>query len=173
MSHGRKPGRKSKLWSDMTEKEVMLLHPNDLQAKDPERYKCVKQLLKEGCAIKAIERATGTAQKTIEKIAASDPDLQVGAVALAAKVTRLAHHAGDRLLEKLEDPTVDISAKDLGVITGITLDKHEKLLSSQTPQHQTNIQINVSEAADLNALAQGLPSGPPQPIDVEEVKPES
>lgn len=165
-------GRKMKLWSDMSKEEVMLLHPNDLRARDPERYKCIKQLLSEGCSLNAIARATKASQHTIEKIAASDPELQIGAAALAAKVTRLAHHAGDRLMEQLEDPEAEISAKDLAVITAVAMDKKEKFMASQTPQHQVNVQINVGEAADLNALAQGLPSNPSQPIDVEEVKPD-
>ncbi len=167
-------GKRTKTWTDLSKEEVALLDPLSLQSQDPARFDCVKKLLLEGVSLRAIARATGTGQHTIEKIMASDPSLKLGVQALAAKSVRLAHHAGDRLLERLEDDAqaAEFSAQALGVAFGIATDKSEKLLSSQVPQQQVNVQINVNEAADLNALAQGLPSvnkDSSQPIDVEEV----
>lgn len=168
---GRALGRKSTLWEQIPEQEIAVLHPNALEAKDPERFKCIVQLLKEGCSWKAISRATRASDRTIEKIAQSDPSLQLSTVALASKSAKLAHHAGDALMERLEAAPDAIATKDLSVLYGIAADKVEKLTASQTPQHQTNIQINVGEAKDLNALTSGLDSNGAKVVDAEEVKP--
>ena len=155
----------------MTREELAKLPANLIEKQDPERFKAITGLIREGVPFKVIQRTHGVSRHTIEKVIATDETLQLGTRALVNKLMKLGHHASDTLAERFEERPDEITTKDAAVTLGIASDKLERMLASQTPQHQVNVQINVGEAADLNALAQGLPSNPSQPIDVEEVKP--
>lgn len=165
-------------WSLMKSEEVAKLPANTIKERDPERYKCIIQLLKEGTSHKAISKATGACMAVITKIMLADDELNKGIDALSSRAKKGAGHAIDRLNERMEaDVNNEIAFKDLAVVAGILTDKVEKLSQSQAPQSLHVTQINVNEAVDINDIIQSLPKSAPQEqsqaIDVEDVTPEN
>lgn len=149
-------------WSLMTHKEIVKLPANTIKVKDPERYKSIIQLLKEGNSLNSIKRATGVGSDTLQKIVATERE-QLGISDLANKLRRSNHAVLDRINEILNDDKKagEVSFRDLSVLAGIGLDKEEKLASSQVP-HTVNVtQVNVTEAASINDLIASLPTAKP------------
>ena len=151
------------MWEIIPGEEVETFNPNDMKVRDPERYKCIEQLIKDGCSIKTIGRSTRASHHTIYKIMARSQDGSLGMSALTNKLNRAANQSLDRISEIMEDPEQreKVAFKDLSVLAGIATDKCEKLAGSQVPVHQTNIQINVKEAQNLSDMLKDLPGDSP------------
>ena len=156
------------------------LPANTIKEKDPERYKAIIGLLKEGVALKVIARTVGTSTSTLHRLMEQDEELRLSHGGLMAKLRKHAHHALDRMNEQLEENPESVGYKDVAVGMGIAADKLEKLSAAQVP-HTVNVtQVNVTEAASINDLIASLPTAKPadppngaEVVDVEEVKPES
>ena len=164
-------------WSkELTKEKMTHLPPNTMRELDPERYECILQLIREGVALKAIQRATGASTSTLYRLMAEDPSLNNGAGALAAKLRRHAHHALDRLNELLEESPEELSYRDIAVSMGIATDKIDRLSQSEAAPSLSLTQVNVNAVPDLNKLIAGLPgqhtskqSGNAQVIAAEQV----
>ena len=111
-----------------------------LKHSNPEQYETVCMLLADGSqSQRQIAKLCGVSRNLVSGISRQSPDIEPLKKKIANRARQIATLSSERLEEMLLDPSAKISAKDLGIIFGIAVEKSQVLSGGATERREVVI----------------------------------